>query len=344
MDNFTKLAFFRNLALITSSDISLYDGLESLKSRNKNKDMLEFYEHMQDGFLNSKTISSSLFESNFEFKKNTIKVLEIGEHTGSISKVLDDLSDSLESEIELKAKIKSSASYPVFLFFVVFLVLSVMLVKLVPMFNEILESFGLELSSFSKFLMSASKFLERYGIAMFLCVSGILLALYLYFTKTKNGKARLDNILYKSIFTRSIKKDLFASEFSRNMHLLVKSGISFSESLEFISETIENKNRKESILKAKKMIEEGSSLEEAIKSLDIFPDILLEIIEIAAKTGKLETALLRSNKILKKKLEEKISFLSSIIEPILILIISIVIGAILLATVFPIFDVLNNIT
>lgn len=343
MTRYEKMIFFRQLSMIYDSEIGIYEGIDIIEKQSNKHNRDSFFEEIKNSLISGNSLSLSLSKAGLGIDEHEIKLIEIGETTGRITTVLGEISDTIEKSLELDSKLKSALRYPLILSMLTLAVIITLLVSVVPIFHEMLVSSGAEFDVLSKTIFSISIFLRNYGFSLALLFLFFTLSVYYYFTKTDSGKTLADRLIYNSIFTRKIKRNLVAVNFAKNLSLLLDSGIDFSEALKIIEKTITSKIIKKDVIKAKKTLDEGGDIEDSFKELTMFPDILLRIVGIASKSGHLVTALNKTELIMRKDLDESIDGISAKVEPILITILSLIVGIVLLSGIIPIFNILHNI-
>ncbi len=343
MTRYEKMVFFRQLSMVYDSEISVFEGLDLIMSKSKKPDMKEFCETLKNSVLSGDSLSESLSDADIGVANHELKMIEIGEITGKICHTLSDMADGIERELEIDSKLKSAFRYPAILAALTLAVVIVLLVSVVPIFNEMLVESGAELGVLSSVIFSVSSFLTESWIPFSGVLVAVITLLYYYFKHTASGRTRADKALYKSIFTKNIKKNAVAVGFTKNLAILIESGISFSEALEILEGTVTSDIVKRNIVKARVVVEKDGDIDDAFKELSMFPEILIEIVGVASRSGHLVSALRKAEKIMRRDLDDSIERLSARVEPILIIVLSIIVGAILLSSIVPIFNILNSV-
>lgn len=343
MNRYDKLLFFRQLSMIYDSELSAFEGIDLLMNKAESDGEKDFFLELKNGVLMGETLSELICKLGGGIERHELKMIELGETSGRLPAVLSDMSDSIERELEVESRLKSAFRYPIMLAGITLLVLIVIIVAVVPVFHEMIIESGASLNAFADLLFSFSLFLKEQGIVILACLFVLAFGAWWFFKKTERGIRLTDYMAYRSVFTRKIKKNAAALSFAKNLAILVDSGVDFSESLYILEQTVNSQEIKNSIANARAVLDEGGDISDSLNALAIFPKLLVQISGLAAKSGHLVVALKKAESLMLRDLDDSVENLSASVEPVIIIALSLIVGAVLISSIIPIFDVLNSI-
>lgn len=336
------IIFSRQLALVIESEVSLVEGLFLIQSKTNNKGFYSTLEDLIKAVQGGQPLGVALKGQKGYFPNYFIHMIEIGEESGDLASILVQIADTYEKEEETIKKVKSAVTYPIILTLLMLGVIGLLVIKILPMFNDILVSLGGSLPPFTGFIMEISFFIGSYGVFLVLGIVLLFVGLFLY-KRTESGSMTMDALKFKMPIQKNIMSSLSAVRFSRNLGLLIKSGINISLALAMIKPIMNNRFLESKIDEAISSLNEGKSLSEALESLTLFPWVLIQLFAIAQNTGHMDRVLFKAAEVMEDELDTRLNRLTTVIEPALILILSIIVGIILISVILPIVDIMNAI-
>ena len=338
-----KMFFTRNLKVMISAGVSLPRAISSLSEQTKNKRFKGALKKISERIVKGEKFSDvlSYFPQIFnEFYQNMIKVAE---ETGKLEDVLEILARQMERENELKSKIKGAMIYPAVIVCALIGIGILMLVMVVPKLAETFKELGVELPMTTKIVISLGTFLEKNFSILFI---SLLLSIFLFlqFLRTKIGKRIFDKIsLSLPIFSSLVKKSNSAST-ARSLSSLISAGVSLPRALEITANTLGNVFYKEALLASAEAVRKGGKLSESLKSYQkIYPLTLISMIEVGEETGETSEVLSKIADFYESEVTEAAKNLTSVIEPVLMLIIGAAVGFFAISMVQPMYSMLGAI-
>lgn len=336
------IIFTRQLGLIIDSDVSLFEGLVMIRDKSDHVGIKEVIEGMLSDLQMGKSLGDAIKAWEGSFPTFIINMIDIGEKSGDLTSTLNQVADAYEREIEATNKVKSAVTYPIILSVLMFGVILLLILQVLPMFNEILESLGGEMPALTKSIIAISLFIGKY-IWVFLIIVVLFIAFYFYYKKTDKGQAYFDQLKFRLPVIKDINASLAAVRFSRNLAVLIRSGISMSIGMEMIEPIMNNSYVEKRMQEARKALNQGSSADKVIESLDLFPWVLVKLFSVAQTTGHMDTMLDKAADVMEKETDARLERLTTVIEPVLIIILSAIIGVILISVILPIISIMNSI-
>jgi type IV pilus assembly protein PilC len=263
---------------------------------------------------------------------------------GEIGGVLDDtlirLADTLESQVELRAKIKSAMMYPVAVFGLVVMIVAAMLMFIVPMFEDLYADLGGELPVPTKMLLAVSGIVTSYWWALLIGTVGFVV-LFRRWIATESGRATFDKIKLKMpIFGNLVHKTAIA-RFSHTLASLTKTGVPILQAMDIVAETSGNAVVSAAVLDVKASVREGESIAGPLEEHDVFPPMVVQMIAVGEETGALDTMLEKIGSFYDQEVQTMVDGLTSLIEPLLIVVLGATVGGMLISLYMPMFNVIN---
>jgi len=338
-----KIFFTRNLAVMISAGLSLSRALNTLSLQTKNKKFKEVILKIKDQIEKGKSFSESLGLFRDIFSEFYQSIVKVGEESGTLVNSLQMVAKQLERENELKSKITGALIYPAVVILAMVGVGVLMLVVVIPKLAETFFELGVSLPLSTRIVISLGIFLQKNIFILILFVIFFILFLR-FFLKTKLGKKFFSFISLKvPIMSNVFKTAIFAS-LLRNVSTLISAGVSLPRALEITAQTLGNLYYRESFLECKERIKKGEKLSDALKSFpSLYPPLLVEMVAVGEETGESSSILLKLASFYEKEVLRFTKNLTSVIEPVLILIIGVAIGFFAFSVIQPIYSLMNAI-
>ena len=336
--------FSRQFTTLIESSIPVVECLEILKSQTENnlfKDTLGFVlKDVREGA----SLSSAFGKHPRVFPEIYISMVEAGEASGSLSAILDRVSVYLEKSSALKKKIASSMYYPIVIVIMAIGITGFLMLKVIPTFKNIFDSLGAKLPVPTQILMSISDFLTK-PTNMVIIIVVLVVSLFLFFRyiKTDKGQRRYHGMLLKLPVVGDLVKKIAIARFARTFSTLIKSGVSIVKCLEIVGKTSGNKIIEDAVLKSKKFIQEGQAISVPLEESGIFPPMVVKMISIGERSGKLEEMLSKIAQFYEEQTDAMVSGLASLIEPIIIVFLGVIVGGIVISLFLPIIQITQHI-
>ena len=331
------LVFFtRQLATMFSAGLTIERALYFLKAEEKNKRFKKALEKIEDNVKKGLLLSDTLERHPGIFTNLYISLVRAGEVSGKLSETLEELSLYLETVEDTQRKVKSAMYYPVFIIIFLIFILFVTFTFLIPKFSSVYEQLGTDLPYYTVLFVNISVWLQNniFSVILFSIIS--ILSVWI-FTLTDTGRLVKDRFLLRlPIFGNLIQQNIL-SKFGKTFGILISAGVSVMDSMDLIVKVVNNRVYELALIKAKKNIENGVSISEALKSTNVFPPIMIQLLSTGEETGEIDNLSLKASDFYSKQVNAIVDRLTSLIEPILIIFVGVVIGAVIVVTYLPIF-------
>lgn len=336
------ILFSRQLALAIHSDITLTQGLELIGSKTDNQTLKSVLEQTVEKIHMGEPFHEAISEFEEALSPFFVQMVIIGEQSGNLENVLEQIATSYEKQLESANKFKSAVTYPIILSILMFGVIILLVVQVMPMFNDVLNSLGGELPPATAVIMGVSLFVKDYALIFLAVIIAIVVGLMLY-KRTEAGKAYFDRLAFTLPIQRDLTSSLLAARFARNLGMLISSGMHLQQAFELIKPTMDNRHAEQMIDKGIKDLNEGEALDEVIGKMNLFPWLLMKLFSVATATGQMDKALITAANEMEKEVEKRLTRLTTVVEPMLIIVLSIIVGLILISVVLPVVNIMNSI-
>ncbi|OGR86642.1 MAG: pilus assembly protein PilC [Elusimicrobia bacterium RIFCSPHIGHO2_02_FULL_57_9] len=328
--------FSRQLSTLVSAGVPIVQGLAILESQAENPAFKEVLGAVRGDIEGGLSISDALRKHPAAFPEFYTSMVRAGELGGILDTILERLTAYLESSEALKAKVKSAMMYPGIVLSICAIVTVFLLVFVIPTFKTIFEGFGAELPLPTQMLIDLSDLMKQYFILILISpVAGW--KGFKKFYGTAKGKKWVDAKVLKAPIFGIILKKVAVAKFTRTLGTLIKSGVPIMQALETVAATAGNVVVSEAILSTRESIREGGHLSDPLKKSGLFPNMVTSMISVGEETGALDTMLNKIADFYDMEVDAAVKGLTSLIEPIVIVIMGFVIGTIVIAMFMPMF-------
>lgn len=334
-------SFCGQIALILKSGISALEGLnlmlEDTFSPEEEPVLKALIENMQE--------TGSLYQALEEtgmFPSYMIHMVQIGEETGTLDEVMAALQTHYEREDAVNKSIRSAVTYPMIITGMMVVVIIVLLVKVMPIFNQVFIQLGTEMTGFSRILMNMGTAINRYSI-VFIAVIILLAALILYGTRARSGRDMCRKLGYRFAFSKAVYEELASCRFASGMALTLSSGLNPERSMELVSFLNDDPYFQKKLDDCQKYIEDGKDLTDALSASGIFTGMYARMVSIGSKTGSMDQVMDTIASLYQDNIDSRMNNILATLEPTLVILLSLIVGAILLSVMLPLMGIMSGI-
>lgn len=334
-------AFCAQLALIIKAGIPAQEGISIIMEDAHDERTRTLLKSILDVLEEGRSLRDAL-DAAGRFPKYMIDMIDIGETSGRLDEVLESLSSYYERSQAISKSIKSAVTYPLVMIVMMAAIIGILIFSVLPIFNQVFQQLGTEMSSFAQGIMDFGSVLSRYSAV----IIGIILVLVLVgfiMRSTKKG-AQILKVWYGSFFaTRRIAAKVAAGRFASAMALMLSSGLDVDQSLDMASALADDPKTKEKIVAMKKRMTEGSSFADALTAVQMFSGVYTRMVTVGFKTGAIDSVMRKIASRYEDEIDETIGKILGILEPTLVAILSIIVGMILLSVMLPLMGIMSSI-
>ncbi len=328
--------FSRQLSTVIESGIPLVKGLKGLAGDGSNKMLKNAVEDLSNRLSRGESLSDAMAEHPNAFNSMYMSMVRAGERAGTLDKIVEQLAIYLEKVDDIQSKVKAALAYPLFVLGFATLGTLFLLLKIVPTFSGIYEELGQELPALTQLVMGISNTISENLLASL----GVVLALVLGFvmvSRTDGGRYVLDRLKFKLPVFGPILEKTVMSRFARTMGILIGSGLPLIESLDLVKGATGNAYVARALDKVKDSVTAGHGVTESFRATGVFPEMTMQLMATGEEAGELDAMLIKSSDFYDRQVEATIQGISSLIEPIMIVLVGGMIGFIVVAMFLPIF-------
>ena len=332
----TLVFFTRQLSTMFSAGLTLEKSIFFLSQEEKNKKFKKILGDLDQNIKRGMLLSDTLERHPGVFSNLFISMVRAGEVSGKLSETLEELAEYLETVEETQRKVKSAMYYPVFIIGFLVITLFLTFTYLIPSFSDVYDQLGSELPYYTVLMVNIGEWLQM-NVFFVLFSSFTTLAAIWMGTLTDSGKLLKDRLLLRIPIFGKIIKDNILSKFSKTFGILVNAGVPIIDTLNLVKKVVDNRVYELATIEASTNIENGANISQALKNTGEFPSVMIQLLSTGEETGEIDTLSLKASEFYTKQVNASVDRLTSIIEPLLIILVGGVIGIIVVATYLPIF-------
>lgn len=333
--------FSRQISIMFKSKIPLVETLQILADQTKSPDFKEKILELSEEVEGGTAFSGALSRYPKIFSPFYISMVKAGEASGKLSESLEYLSEHLEREYHLTARIRGAMAYPSLILLFALLVLSLMIFFVFPRFTEVLEVTGQELPAITIMILGLGDFLKKWGLVLIGATLALIIFLFRYY-KTKEGKKFFDGVFLKLPILGPFLKMIYLSRFAENLSTLISGGLPIAQSLEITGEIVGNAVYKEIIFKTRDEVRKGEPISSVLgKAPGIFPPLFCQMTLVGEKTGTLDKTLMDVVEFYQKETDRAMESLLSVLEPALIIFLGLIVGGLMISVLMPLYQTIS---
>ena len=333
LGNMELSAFCDQLSMIVSAGLSLYEGISILQEDASDEETGKILAGISDSLSQGQSFHQAL-EASGAFPKYVLDMTEIGESSGKLEDVFKSLSQYYKREESIQGSIRNAVTYPITMIIMMLAGIVVLIVKVLPVFHQIYASLGSDLTGFAGRLMSISNSLNRYMFVFIIVLAVLALAIVIVYHSAYGVRIRK-----KSKYAMGVA----ASRFANCMALALSSGLDSDQGMEFAGQLVDNPYMAARIEKCRELTASGKGFAEAVLEADIFDKIYVSMLTISFRTGLLDETMQKISEKYEEAVDKQISRFISVLEPTLVIILSVIVGLILISFLLPLIGIMSSI-
>ncbi len=334
--------FCRQFYTMLNSGVTIVSCLDILRKQTESKKLSKVLNHVYEDVLTGSSFSDSVKRYEDVFPSLLVNMIEAGEVSGNLDNIMDRMSTHYEKEYKINNKVKGAMAYPMVLSGLSIIIVVFLLTFIMPTFTGMFEDSGVPLPTPTRILLGISDSLKNYWY-IFIVVIGSLVYATIKYTSTKQGKLLVDSTKLKIPIIKGVTSKIITSRFSRTLSTLMISGVPLIESLDIVSRIVGNSLVEKGILDAKEDVRKGTSLSTPLQKISAFPPMLIQMLEIGEESGSLDDILEKTANFYDDEVEVAIQQMTTMLEPLMIVVMALVIGFIVISMMLPMFDMMNTI-
>ena len=332
------IAFFsRQMATMMKSGVPIVSSLEIIGSGHKNPRMRKMVESVRTDIEGGSSLYEAISKHPVQFDELYRNLVRAGEGAGVLETVLDTVANYKENIEALKGKIKKALFYPTMVIAVALIVSAVLLIFVVPQFEDVFKSFGADLPAFTQLIVAASRFMVAWWWLILLIVIGGIVGFIFAYRRSPSMQHGMDRFILKVPVIGQIMHNSSIARFARTTAVTFKAGVPLVEALGIVAGATGNKVYEEAVLRMRDDVSVGYPVNMAMKQVNIFPHMVVQMTAIGEEAGALDTMLFKVAEYFEQEVNNAVDALSSLLEPMIMVFIGVVVGGMVVGMYLPIF-------
>ena len=332
--------FSRQFATMINSGLSLLRSLYILAEQTESKALAAIVNQVRMDVERGASLSQALVKHPKAFNRLYVSMVRAGEVGGALDSVLLRLAETIEKQVELRRKVKSAMTYPVVVASLVLIIVTAMLLFVIPMFQNIYKQLGGKLPAPTQFLITVSNVCRNFWYVIFGVEAGAIYG-FRRWINSEEGRKSWDAIkLRVPVFGKLVRKTALA-RFSRTLSALVRSGVPILESLEIVADTSGNHVVAEAVRDTQAAVKRGDPLSKRLEEHPVFPPMVVQMMAVGEETGALDEMLDKIADFYDQEVEATVDALTSLIEPLLIMVMGVCVGGMIISLYLPMFNIIK---
>ena len=337
----------RQLAILLDAGLPLIRALKTLSAQSKNPAVTSVLDKTAASIEGGVTFSEALAQHPKSFSDLYINMVRAGEAAGALELILDRLATFMEKAAKIRSKVKSAMMYPMVVMTIALAITGALMVFIVPKFTQIFDDLlkGKPLPEITQFVMAISDTMvdpKRGGIALAIMI--VIAIIYIAAGKTPRGAYYIDKMKYNAPLFGPIISKSTISRFSRTLGTLMSSGVAVLNALNIVKETAGNAVVSDAIGKVHAAVKEGEGIAGPLRQTNIFPEMVISMVEVGEETGKLSEMMDKIAETYDDEVDNAVTGLTSMIEPIMIVFLAVVVGTIVIALFLPLLSIMDSLS
>lgn len=338
-----RIVFTRQFATLIGAGLPLSNSLHMIAEQTEDKPTKTLVEDISAQVEGGKTLHDAFAKHPDVFNKLYLSLIEAGEASGTLDIALRRLANQQEKDANMMSKIRGAMTYPAIVLLVIIVVVAFLMIQVVPQVDDLYRSVHKELPTLTQVMVNFSNFIMNWWWTI-LIVIGFLVGFFMQFRKTDVGKRWLSKFklnvpIFKGLFLR-----LYNARFARTMEMLLSAGVPMLEAMKISAEAVNNILIEEQIAAAIVMVRSGKPLSVALKGREYILPLIPQMAATGEQSGKVDEMLGKAAQVYEDELDERIAAISTMIEPILMIILAIAAGGIVIAILMPIYSLVSELS
>ncbi|MET1254662.1 type II secretion system F family protein [Aliikangiella maris] len=337
--NASDIALFsRQIATMMKAGVPLVQSFDIIGRGNEKPSVQDLLLGVKSDVEAGNTLAESLRKQPKYFDDLFCDLVEAGEQSGSLEGMLDRIATYKEKTEALKSKIKKALTYPIAVVVIAVVVTAILLVKVVPQFQEVFQSFGADLPAFTLMVISMSEFMQEYWWMFLFGTIGFFMLHKQLLLKSKDLRDREDKLLLKVPVIGAILHKAAVARYARTLSTTFAAGVPLVEALDSAAGASGNALYRDAILRIRDDVTTGMQMNLAMQSTGVFPNMVVQMVAIGEESGSIDTMLSKIADIYEQEVDDAVDGLSALLEPLIMAVLGILIGGLIVAMYLPIFQ------
>ena len=329
--------FSRQLATMLSAGIPLVQAFEIVGNGHENAAMQKLILAVKADVEGGSALAEALAKHPLYFDDLFVNLVEAGEQAGALETLLDKIATYKEKTEAIKKKIKKALTYPAAVLVVAFVVTTILLIFVIPSFEDLFKGFGADLPTFTRMVIDLSAFVRTQGVIL-VGIIGAAIGAFIYFKKRSRAfRHFIDRMMLKTPVIGPILQKASIARYARTLSTMFAAGVPLVEAMESVAGATGNIVYEEGVLKMRDEVATGQRLQQAMENTDLFPNMVIQMIAVGEESGSLDEMSAKVADFYEEDVDNAVDNLSSLLEPMIMAILGVLVGGLVIAMYLPIF-------
>jgi type IV pilus assembly protein PilC len=329
--------FSRQLATMLSAGIPLVQAFEIVGNGHDNAAMQKLILTVKADVEGGSALAEALAKHPLYFDDLFVNLVEAGEQAGALETLLDKIATYKEKTEAIKKKIKKALTYPAAVLAVAFIVTAILLIFVIPSFEDLFKGFGADLPTFTRMVIDLSTFVRTQGVIL-VAIIGAAIGAFIYFKKRSRAfRHFLDRMMLKTPVIGPILQKASIARYARTLSTMFAAGVPLVEAMESVAGATGNIVYEEGVLAMRDEVATGQRLQQAMENTDLFPNMVIQMIAVGEESGSLDEMSAKVADFYEADVDNAVDNLSSLLEPMIMAILGVLVGGLVIAMYLPIF-------
>lgn len=334
--------FCRQLYTMLNAGVTIVNCLDILRDQTQNKKLKLALDSIYEDVFTGNSFAESVKGHRSVFPPLLINMIDAGEASGNLDNIMNRMSTHYESEFKINNKIQGAMVYPMVLGVLSIIIVIFLLTFIMPIFTDMFLDSGVALPLATRVMLAISDAIKGYWYIIIAIIGSAIFAMF-RFVDTKDGMILVDSLKLKLPVVSGVTTKVITARFSRTLSTLMASGVPLIQALDIVSRVVGNSVVEKGLQNSKEDVRKGISLSTPLERIEAFPPMLIQMIEIGEESGSLDDILEKTANFYDEEVEVAIEKMTTMIEPIMIILMAFLVGFIVIAITLPMFDMMNTI-
>jgi type IV pilus assembly protein PilC len=329
--------FSRQLATMLQAGIPLVQAFDIVATGHENPSMQKLLSAIKVDLESGTTLAESLAKHPLYFDKLFVNLVHSGEQSGALETLLDKIATYKEKTDAIKKKIKKALTYPAAVVVVAIIVTAVLLVFVIPQFEDLFQGFGADLPGFTQLVVGLSLFVRSNGVFIILALVAASTTFTYFYKRSRKFQEFLDRMLLKTPVIGEIIRKAAIARFTRTLSTMFAAGVPLVEAMESVAGATGNIVYENATLEIRTEVATGQRLQRAMEATELFPNMVIQMVAVGEESGSLDEMCSKVADFYERDVDDAVDNLSSLLEPMIMAILGILVGGLVIAMYLPIF-------
>ncbi len=329
--------FSRQLSTMLAAGIPLVQAFEIVGSGHDNAAMQKLIMTVKNDVEGGSSLAEALAKQPLHFDDLFVNLVEAGEQAGALETLLDKIATYKEKTEAIKKKIKKALTYPAAVLIVALVVTTILLIFVIPAFEDLFQGFGADLPTFTRMVIDLSQFVRQKGMYIATMIGGAVFAFFYFKKRSRVMRHFLDRLILKAPVIGPILQKAAIARYARTLSTMFAAGVPLVEALQSVSGATGNIVYEMGVLRMRDEVATGQRLQIAMENTDLFPNMVVQMIAVGEESGSLDSMSAKVADFYEEDVDNAVDNLSSLLEPMIMAILGVLVGGLVVAMYLPIF-------